>query len=102
MLMLTHCSISARVDVRLLKYDMFPRNFKGMVRFSSSTIIGCVDWSSRVEDVLYVIAGNQGKGGIPMPTDHFNGITTAYTATREGIDNYLNQKPIYDKFWEGK
>jgi len=44
----------------------------------------CVDWSSRVEDVLYVIAGNQGKGGIPIPTDHFNGITTAYTATREG------------------
>ncbi|MFN6214609.1 MAG: S8 family serine peptidase, partial [Microcystis sp.] len=33
---------------------------------------------------LYVIAGNQGKGGIPIPTDHFNGITTAYTATREG------------------
>jgi subtilisin family serine protease len=44
----------------------------------------CVDWSSRVDDVLYVIAGNQGKGGIPIPTDHFNGITTAYTATREG------------------
>ncbi|MFN6212077.1 MAG: S8 family serine peptidase, partial [Microcystis sp.] len=44
----------------------------------------CVDWSSRVDDVLYVIAGNQGKGGIPIPTDHFNGITTAYTAKREG------------------
>lgn len=44
----------------------------------------CIDWSARVDDTLYVIAGNQGKGGIPIPTDHYNGITTAYTAKREG------------------
>ncbi len=44
----------------------------------------CIDWSARVHDVLYVIAGNQGKGGIPIPTDHYNGITTAYTAKRQG------------------
>ena len=43
----------------------------------------CVDWSSRVHDTLYVIAGNQGSGGIPIPTDHFNGITTAYTTKRD-------------------
>ncbi|MDJ0730175.1 MAG: S8 family serine peptidase [Crocosphaera sp.] len=45
----------------------------------------CIDWSSRVHDTLYVIAGNQGQGGIPIPTDHYNGITTAYTTKREGI-----------------
>ncbi|MGB5772091.1 MAG: S8 family serine peptidase [Crocosphaera sp.] len=45
----------------------------------------CIDWSSRVHDTLYVIAGNQGQGGIPIPTDHYNGITTAYTAKRDGI-----------------
>lgn len=44
----------------------------------------CIDWSSRVHDVIYVIAGNQGKGGIPIPTDHFNGITTAYSTKRRG------------------
>lgn len=44
----------------------------------------CVDWSARVHDVLYVVAGNQGEGGIPIPTDNYNGITTAYTAQREG------------------
>jgi Subtilase family len=44
----------------------------------------CIDWSARVDDTLYVIAGNQGKGGIPIPTDHYNGITTAYTARRDG------------------
>lgn len=37
----------------------------------------CVDWSARVHDVLYVIAGNQGKGGIPIPTDNYNGMTIA-------------------------
>ena len=44
----------------------------------------CIDWSSRVHDTLYVIAGNQGRGGIPIPTDHFNGITTAYSTKRQG------------------
>ena len=43
----------------------------------------CIDWSARVHDVLYVVAGNQGKGGIPIPTDHFNGITTAYSTKRQ-------------------
>ncbi len=44
----------------------------------------CIDWSAKNQDVLYVIAGNQGKGGIPIPTDNFNGITTAYTTKRQG------------------
>jgi hypothetical protein len=44
----------------------------------------CIDWSARVHQTLYVIAGNQGNGGIPIPTDHYNGITTAYTAKRDG------------------
>lgn len=45
----------------------------------------CIDWSSRVHDVLYVIAGNQGSGGIPIPTDNYNGINTAYTTQRDGV-----------------
>jgi subtilisin family serine protease len=39
----------------------------------------CMDWSARVHDVLYTVAGNQGKGGIPIPTDNFNGMTIAFT-----------------------
>jgi subtilisin family serine protease len=39
----------------------------------------CLDWSARVHDVLYTVAGNQGKGGIPIPTDNFNGMTVAFT-----------------------
>ncbi|MEB3225360.1 MAG: S8 family serine peptidase [Synechococcus sp.] len=44
----------------------------------------CLDWTARVYDVLHVVAGNQGDGGIPIPTDHYNGITTAYTTRFQG------------------
>lgn len=37
----------------------------------------CVDWSARVHNALYVISGNQGRGGFPIPTDTFNGMTIA-------------------------
>jgi hypothetical protein len=40
----------------------------------------CIDWSARVHNVLYVVAGNQGKGGIPVPTDNFNGVNVAFTS----------------------
>jgi hypothetical protein len=45
----------------------------------------CLDWSARVHDVLYVVAGNQGQGGIPIPTDNYNGITTAFSRQQDGI-----------------
>jgi len=45
----------------------------------------CLDWSARVHNVLYVVAGNQGAGGIPIPTDNYNGITTAYSMKVDGI-----------------
>ena len=47
-------------------------------------LTSCIDWSAKQHNVLYVVAGNQGKGGIPIPTDNFNGITTAYTTKRNG------------------
>lgn len=43
----------------------------------------CIDWSERVHKTLYVIAGNQGSGGIPIPTDNFNGINVAYSRRAE-------------------
>ncbi len=45
----------------------------------------CIDWSSRVHETLYVIAGNQGSGGIPIPTDNFNGINVAYSRQVDGL-----------------
>lgn len=45
----------------------------------------CLDWSARVHNVLYVVAGNQGKGGISIPTDNYNGINVAFTNRLQGI-----------------
>ena len=38
-----------------------------------------VDWSARVNNVLYAISGNEGMGGFAVPTDNYNGITVSYT-----------------------
>lgn len=50
----------------------------------------CIDWSSRVHDTLYIIAGNQGKGGIPIPTDNYNGMNVAFSSRRGGIFNKVD------------
>jgi hypothetical protein len=45
----------------------------------------CIDWSARVHDVLYLIAGNQGKGGVPIPSDHYNAMTIASSTRIKGV-----------------
>jgi hypothetical protein len=45
----------------------------------------CIDWLAREQDVLYVIAGNQGRGGIPIPTDNFNGMNVANSSRVDGV-----------------
>jgi hypothetical protein len=45
----------------------------------------CIDWSARQHNVLYVVAGNQGKGGISVPTDNFNGMNVSFTTRIEGV-----------------
>lgn len=56
----------------------------------------CIDWSARVHNVLYAIAGNQGKGGIPIPTDNFNGVNVAFTSRREGIFTRVDVSNLSD------
>jgi hypothetical protein len=50
----------------------------------------CIDWSSRVHDVVYAIAGNQGKGGIPIPTDNFNAMNVAFSSRKGNIFNKVD------------
>jgi hypothetical protein len=50
----------------------------------------CIDWSSRVHEVLYVVAGNQGKGGIPIPTDNYNALNVAFSSRRGGVFNKVD------------
>lgn len=75
-------------DVRALNFsfgESLQRDPRDNAKLDGQALLTkCIDWSARVDDTLYVIAGNQGKGGIPIPTDHYNGITTAYTAKRDG------------------
>ena len=56
----------------------------------------CVDWSARVHDVVYAIAGNQGKGGISIPTDNFNGINVAFTKRVGGLFSQIDSFNLGD------
>ncbi len=56
----------------------------------------CIDWSARVHNVLYAIAGNQGRGGIPIPTDNFNGVNIAFSSRRQGIFNKVDVSNLSD------
>ncbi|MGD1920639.1 MAG: S8 family serine peptidase [Pleurocapsa sp.] len=76
-------------DVRAINFsfgESLERDERDDARLDGKALLtSCIDWSAREHNVLYAIAGNQGKGGIPIPTDNFNGITTAYTTKRKGI-----------------
>lgn len=76
-------------DVRAINFsfgETLERDPRPKARLDGDALLTrCLDWSSRVHDVLYVIAGNQGKGGIPIPTDNYNGINVAFTSRQDGI-----------------
>ena len=62
----------------------------------------CVDWSARVHNVLYVVAGNQGKGGISVPTDNFNAINVAFTTRVEAVFRKIDFANLGDPTGAGK
>ena len=76
-------------DIRAINFsfgESLERDERDDARLDGKALLtSCIDWSAREHNVLYAIAGNQGKGGIPIPTDNFNGITIAYTTKRKGI-----------------
>ncbi|MEM8829133.1 MAG: S8 family serine peptidase [Cyanobacteria bacterium P01_G01_bin.19] len=76
-------------DVRAINFsfgESLERDEREDARLDGKALLtSCVDWSAKKHNVLYVVAGNQGKGGIPIPTDNFNGIVTAYTKKRDKV-----------------
>ncbi|MCS6814533.1 MAG: S8 family serine peptidase [Cyanobacteria bacterium] len=84
-----HVALQNGGDVRAINFSFGeslredPR--EGALLDGNALLTQCVDWSSRVHNVLYVVAGNQGKGGIPIPTDNYNGINVAYTTRVNGV-----------------
>lgn len=83
-----HVALQNGGDVRAINFsfgESLQRDTRTDAKLDGNALLTqCIDWSARAHDVLYVIAGNQGKGGIPIPTDQYNSITTAYTAKRQG------------------
>lgn len=58
----------------------------------------CVDWSANAHNVLYVIAGNQGYGGISIPTDQFNGMTIASSRRVDGVYSRMDTSSLGGAF----
>ena len=84
-----HVALQNSGDVRATNFsfgeplDRDPRRREAKLD-GDALLTQCVDWSSRVHKLLYVIAGNQGRGGIPIPTDNFNAINVAYSRRIDG------------------
>ncbi|PSB01623.1 peptidase S8 and S53 subtilisin kexin sedolisin [Merismopedia glauca CCAP 1448/3] len=95
-----HVAVQNGGDVRAINFSFGEPLSKDprpdAVLDGNALLTQCVDWSARVHDVVYVIAGNQGKGGIAIPTDNFNGMTIAYTARREGIFTKIDYPNLSD------
>ena len=74
-------------DVRAINFsfgESLERDERDEAKLDGKALLTfCIDWSSKQHDTLYAIAGNQGTGGIPIPTDNFNGITIAYTTKKK-------------------
>ncbi|MGV2829870.1 S8 family serine peptidase [Myxosarcina sp. GI1(2024)] len=84
-----HIALQNSGDIRAINFsfgESLERDERDAATLDGRALLTkCIDWSARHHNVLYVVAGNQGSGGIPIPTDQFNGITTAYTTKRKGL-----------------
>lgn len=84
-----HIAMQNSGDVRAINFsfgETLERDPRPNARLDGNSLLTrCIDWSARVHDVLYAIAGNQGKGGIPIPTDNYNGVNVAFTTRKQGI-----------------
>jgi len=57
----------------------------------------CLDWLAIKSNTLMVVAGNQGKGGIPIPTDQFNGLTIGFTHPRANVYDRIDLGNLVDE-----
>ena len=57
----------------------------------------CVDWIATTHNTIPIVAGNQGKGGIPIPTDLYNGFTVGFTREVDRIYRQLDRGNLIDE-----
>lgn len=83
-----HVALQNSGDVRAINFSFgepLSRDARSNASLDGEALLTqCIDWSSRVHKLLYVIAGNQGRGGIPIPTDNYNGVNVAYSTRVDG------------------
>ncbi len=95
-----HVALQNGGDVRAINFsfgETLARDQRANALLDGNALLTqCIDWSARVHDVLYVIAGNQGSGGIPIPTDNFNGVNVAFTTRRQGIFTKVDVSNLSD------
>lgn len=95
-----HVATQNSGDVRAINFsfgETLERDPRVNARLDGNALLTqCIDWSSRFHNVLYAIAGNQGKGGIPIPTDNYNGINVAFSSRRDGIFTKVDVSNLSD------
>lgn len=83
-----HVALQNGGDVRAINFSFgepLDRDARSNASLDGEALLTqCIDWSSRAHKLLYVIAGNQGGGGIPIPTDNYNGVNVAYSTRVNG------------------
>ncbi|MDX2231892.1 MAG: S8 family serine peptidase [Leptolyngbyaceae cyanobacterium bins.349] len=84
-----HIALQNGGDVRAINFS-FGESLRhdprpGALLDGNALLTQCMDWSARVHNVLYVVAGNQGRGGISIPTDNFNGMNVAFTNRLQNV-----------------
>ncbi len=89
-----HIALQNSGDVRAINFSFgepLSRDARPNATLDGNALLTqCIDWSSRVHKLLYVVAGNQGQGGIPIPTDNFNGMSVAFSTRVDGIFTRLD------------
>lgn len=79
LLAMQHVAQQNAGDVRAINLSWGKPLVGGALLDGSSLLTLGLDWSARADNVLYVVAGNETGGGIPVPSDEFNGLTVAFT-----------------------
>lgn len=78
-----HIALQNHNDIRAINFsfgESLQQDPRPDARLDGNSLLTqCIDWSARIHDVLYIVAGNEGIGGFPIPTDNFNGINIAST-----------------------
>lgn len=97
-----HIALQNSDDVRAINFsfgeplELDPR--PNAILDGNAPLTQCIDWSARVHNVLYVIAGNQGKGGIPIPTDNYNGVNVGLSSLYQGVFSKVDVANIPSSF----